>query len=142
MNDAFISKRPYLIPAYYHWLVACGLKPHVVVQVDYPGVCVPDGYDDDGKIVLNIDPEAVRDFKIDHNWIVFDAVFNIDPVTVRVPIGAVVLMFVPDTQWFVDFLDDPEPQASVVAPGEKKAGKKSIFRIIKKNESLDDEPNT
>lgn len=139
MNEGFVSKRPYLVPAYYHWIVASGMKPHLVVDVDYPGVMVPNGFDEDSKIVLNVDPDAVRDFQIDSQWIVFDAIFDVDPVTVRVPMGAVALMFVPETQWFVDFSDDIEPGSSGVdTKYASSQTKKPAFRILRHDAELNE----
>ena len=121
--------RPYLVPAYYAWLVASGIKPHIVVDVNYPGVCVPSGYDEDGRIVLNIDTEAVRNLDIGNMWITFDAIFDtFDPVTIRIPLGAVVLIFAPETSWYVDFSLDAEPTAMVDKP--KNKTKKPLFTIL------------
>jgi len=128
MDDNFVSIRPYVIPAYYDWLSASGAKPHIVVDIHYPGVSVPSGFDDDGRIVLNIDNEAIRHLEIDDKWIVFQAVFDVDPITVRVPIGAIVLMFAPDTSWYVDFSTDAEPLSSSVQ--RLKSTQKPQFTIL------------
>lgn len=134
MDPVFVSKRPFLVPAYYNLLVASGLKPHIVVMINYPGVCVPQGYDEDGRIVLNIDPDAVRHFTIDDQWIIFDAIFHVQPETVRVPMGSIVLMFASDTGWFIDFSDDAQPTVESVPVKKNKFKKdKSIFRIVSRD---------
>ena len=133
MDHNLISLRPYVIPAYYDWLSASGVKPHVVVDINYPGVSVPYGYDDEGRIVLNIDAEAIRHLEIDEHWIVFEAVFDVDPIAVRIPIGAVVMMFAPETSWYVDFSTDPEPMVATKSP--HTITKKPLFKILSSAQS-------
>ena len=52
-------RRPYLLRAFYEWLLDNQLTPHLVVDVTLPGVLVPMEYARDGQIVLNIAPRAV-----------------------------------------------------------------------------------
>ena len=52
-------RRPYLLRAFYEWLLDNQLTPHLVVDVTLPGVQVPMEYARDGQIVLNIAPRAV-----------------------------------------------------------------------------------
>ena len=54
-------RRPYLLRAFYEWLLDNQLTPHLVVDVTLPGVQVPMEYARDGQIVLNIEPEAAYD---------------------------------------------------------------------------------
>ena len=49
-------RRPYLLRAFYEWLLDNQLTPHLVVDVTLPGVQVPMEYARDGQIVLNIAP--------------------------------------------------------------------------------------
>jgi stringent starvation protein B len=51
-------RRPYLLRAFYEWLLDNQLTPHLVVDVTLPGVLVPMEYARDGQIVLNIAPRA------------------------------------------------------------------------------------
>ena len=45
-------RRPYLLRAFYEWLLDNQLTPHLVVDVTLPGVQVPMEYARDGQIVL------------------------------------------------------------------------------------------
>ena len=140
MDSSLVSIRPFVVPAYYDWLSASGVKPHIVVDVHYPGVSVPQGYDDEGRIVLNIDAEAIRHLEIDERWIIFDAVFDVDSVTVRIPMGAVVMMFAPETSWYVDFSTDPVPIASgYTSSATQKKPKFKILSSDKRSEHFDSE---
>ena len=46
------ARRPYLLRAFYDWLLDNQLTPHLVVDINLPGVQVPLEYARDGQIVL------------------------------------------------------------------------------------------
>ncbi len=81
------SNRPYLIRAIYEWIVDNGMTPHLLVFADHPGVAVPRQYVEDGKIVLNISPIAVRGLVIGNDEITFSGRFGGTPMDVVVPVG-------------------------------------------------------
>lgn len=56
-------RRPYLIRAFYEWLVDNDLTPHLVVEATLPGVRVPIEFVQDGQIILNVAPRAVGNLK-------------------------------------------------------------------------------
>ena len=51
--------RPYLLRAFFDWLLDNDLTPHLVVNANIPHVMVPMQFVQDGQIVLNIAPRAV-----------------------------------------------------------------------------------
>ena len=53
-------RRPYLLRAFYDWLLDNQLTPHLVVDVTRPDVQVPMEFARDGQIVLNIAPRTFR----------------------------------------------------------------------------------
>ena len=53
------STRPYLIRAFYDWIVDNDLTPHLVINAAVDDVTVPERHVEDGQIVLNISPHAV-----------------------------------------------------------------------------------
>ena len=57
-------RRPYLLRAFYEWLLDNQLTPHLVVDVTLPDVQVPMEYARDGQIVLNIAPRAVGNLEL------------------------------------------------------------------------------
>jgi stringent starvation protein B len=83
------STRPYLLRAIYDWLLDNQLTPHLLVNASMPGVVVPSHYVKEGKIVLNIAPAAVRDFKMDLSQVEFNARFGGAPYNVYVPVRAI-----------------------------------------------------
>ncbi|MFW5926684.1 MAG: ClpXP protease specificity-enhancing factor [Wenzhouxiangella sp.] len=84
-----LSSRPYLIRAVNEWIVDSGLTPHLLVRADYPGIDVPESSIQDGRVVLNISPTAVRDLLIDAEMVTFVARFGGVSRAVTVPTGAV-----------------------------------------------------
>ncbi|MDI3323650.1 ClpXP protease specificity-enhancing factor [Pontibacterium granulatum] len=85
--------RPYLLRALYEWMQDNDLTPHVVVNADWSGVVVPVQFVEDGQIVLNIAPTAVRGFMIDDQAVSFNARFGGVPMDVYIPLGAVIAIY-------------------------------------------------
>lgn len=83
------SNRPYLIRALYQWLVDNDLTPHLLVDAEASSVEVPRQFVEDGRIVLNIGPTAVRTLDLGNDWIRFNARFGGAPMDVMVPTSAV-----------------------------------------------------
>lgn len=82
-------RRPYLVRAFYEWLVDNELTPHLVVEADLPGVRVPLEFVQDGQIILNVAPRAVGNLEISNDAIMFNARFSGRPHSVIVPMYAV-----------------------------------------------------
>ncbi|MGE0482780.1 MAG: ClpXP protease specificity-enhancing factor [Gammaproteobacteria bacterium] len=83
------SPRPYLLRAIYDWLVDGGLTPHLVVEVSGDDVRVPRQFVENGAIVLNVSPSAVRGLELGNEFVEFNARFAGTPHQVSVPISAV-----------------------------------------------------
>jgi stringent starvation protein B len=83
------SNRPYLIRALYEWLVDNDLTPHLLVDAEREDVVVPEKYIEDGRIVLNVSPSAVRGLDLGNDFILFNARFGGQPMDVVVPPSAV-----------------------------------------------------
>ena len=87
------SNRPYLLRAFFDWIVDNQCTPHLVVNADFPNVIVPTQFVQDGQIVLNINPSAVAQFQMDNFEVSFNARFGGQPMRVVVPIGAVLAIY-------------------------------------------------
>ncbi|MFI9654187.1 ClpXP protease specificity-enhancing factor [Guyparkeria sp. GHLCS8-2] len=103
-----LSKRPYLVPAFYDWILDQGHTPHLVVDADAEEVMVPTQFVEDGHIQLNISPSAVRDFHMDRAGISFEARFGGQPERVFVPMHAVRAIVDRDSGQGATFPDEPE----------------------------------
>ncbi|HEX4500935.1 MAG TPA: ClpXP protease specificity-enhancing factor [Scandinavium sp.] len=86
-------RRPYLLRAFYEWLLDNQLTPHLVVDVTLPGVRVPMEYARDGQIVLNIAPRAVGNLELSNDDVRFNARFGGVPRQVEVPLAAVLAIY-------------------------------------------------
>ena len=82
------SSRPYILRALHEWIVDNECTPYILVDANYPQVKVPPGHAEDGQIVLNTAPAAVRYFEIDNQAVSFEALFSGSPFSLYVPIDA------------------------------------------------------
>ncbi len=119
------AKRPYLLRALYDWLVDSSLTPYVLVSAEDEAVVVPADYVNDGKIVLNISPSAVRGLLIDDAGLSFDGRFGGTPFPVSAPIASVLAIYAKETGEGMIF--DPEefpaqPDESSDAPKGRPSG--------------------
>lgn len=86
-------RRPYLLRAFYEWLIDNQLTPHLVVDVTRPGVSVPMEFARDGQIVLNVAPRAVGNLELGNDKVSFNARFGGVPRQVTVPMAAVMAIY-------------------------------------------------
>ncbi|MDX6915902.1 ClpXP protease specificity-enhancing factor [Pectobacterium carotovorum] len=100
-------RRPYLLRAFYDWLLDNQLTPHLVVDVTLPGVMVPMEFARDGQIVLNIAPRAVGGLELADDSVRFNARFGGVPRQVYVPMAAVMAIYARENGAGTMF--EPEP---------------------------------
>ena len=86
-------RRPYLLRAFYEWLLDNQLTPHLVVDVTLQDVQVPLEYARDGQIVLNIAPRAVGNLELANDEVRVNARFGGVPRQVSVPLAAVLAIY-------------------------------------------------
>lgn len=87
------SSRPYLLRALYEWIIDNGATPQILVDASDENLQIPDGIRTSDKVVLNIDPQAVRDLEIDTDYISFVARFSGVSHGVLVPVDAVLAVY-------------------------------------------------
>ncbi|MFC0309577.1 ClpXP protease specificity-enhancing factor [Gallibacterium trehalosifermentans] len=112
-------KRPYLLRAYFDWLVDNDLTPYLVVDADYPHVEVPVEYVRDGQIVLNLSPNAVGNLSLGNDEIRFSARFQGIIWHIVIPLGAALaiyarengdgVMFEPEEAYDIEGLNTEQP---------------------------------
>ncbi len=119
MSD--LSTKPYLIRAIYDWCADSGLTPYLAVQVD-DFTLVPKNYVKDGKIVLNISVDAIRNLHMGNEDISCSGRFGGVSHQIMVPISAVIGIFAKENgQGLVFQGQDSSPTIS--NPTESKAVK-------------------
>jgi stringent starvation protein B len=87
------SSRPYLIRALYDWIIDNAMTPHLLVDAEFPGCEVPRQYVDEGRIVFNVNPSAVNALTLGNEYVMFDARFAGTPMTVTIPVMAVLAIY-------------------------------------------------
>ena len=110
------SSRPYLVRAFYDWLVDNGLTPQLVVDATLDGVVVPQEYVQDGKIVLNVATRSIRNLDLGNELISFGARFSGSPFAVEVPTRAVLAVYAAENGVGMAFQEedgDDEPPPSI-----------------------------
>lgn len=102
-------QKPYLIRAIYEWLNDNQLTPYLLVNAEVDGVQVPMEYINNGKIVLNIAPDAVHNFHADNDWISFSARFSGKSMELFIPIIAVQAIYSKENNEGMFFPDEDIP---------------------------------
>lgn len=87
------SNRPYLIRAMYDWIVDNEWTPNFQVDADYPNIYIPRQFVEEGLIVLNASPNAVRQLEMTNDWFSFKARFQGLEQEVGFPPEAVLAIF-------------------------------------------------
>lgn len=108
------SSRPYLLRAFIEWILDNNLTPYLVVNAEHEGAQVPTRFVEDGRIVLNISPMAIRDYHLENTHIAFSARFTGNVEHVYVPMNAVLAIYAKENGRGMVFKDDesdydPEP---------------------------------
>ena len=108
MNEPMMtSTRPYLLRAFYEWIVDNALTPYAVVDSRVPYVQVPEQYvDEQGQIILNIGPVAVQGLLISNEAIEFNARFSGVPMRVYAPIIALNAIYAKENGRGIVFAED------------------------------------
>lgn len=84
-----MPRRPYLLRAFYEWIVDNELTPHLVVDATMNGVRVPEEFIEDGQIVLNVAPHSVGNLEMGNEAVTFNARFGGRPHSLILPLYAI-----------------------------------------------------
>ena len=107
------SNQPYLLRAFYDWIVDNGLTPYVVVSTKWAEVEVPTQFVKDEQIVLNISPSACINLSMDYESVSFQARFSGQPMQVFFPCAAVAAIYAKENGAGTVFtIEPPEAEQS------------------------------
>jgi stringent starvation protein B len=87
------SNQPYLLRAFYEWIVDNNLTPYLVVDANFPGTQVPQEHVVDGQIILNVSPSSTGNLQLGNADISFGARFGGVPRNLLVPCKAVLAIY-------------------------------------------------
>ena len=85
--------QPYLLRAFYEWIVDNNLTPYLVVNANFPGTQVPQEHVQDGQIVLNISPASTGKLAMGNSELTFEARFAGVARSLVVPCKAVLAIY-------------------------------------------------
>ena len=88
-----LSNRPYLLRAFYQWIVDSQCTPILVIDAHHPRCKIPMDYAEGGEIVFNISPTAVRDLQMHNDFIEFKASFSGVIHFISAPVKAVLAVY-------------------------------------------------
>ena len=111
-----LSSRPYLVRALYDWIVDSGMTPYVLVDAANDEAEVPQQYAEDGKIVLNLSPQATETLEIGNDYVMFNARFSGKPMNVSFPMQAVLAIYAKENGQGMVFHEDSDGPDSPTDP--------------------------
>jgi len=123
------SLKPYLIRSIYEWIVDNDLTPHLLVDAQNCDAVLPQQFIEDGKIILNIRPQAIQGLILGNNDIQFSARFNGKPMSIVAPVVAVMAIYAKENGKGMIFdQEDEEPENT---PPENKPPTRPALRVVK-----------
>ena len=103
------SSKPYLLRALYEWILDNDTTPYIHVDTSCEGLRIPSGIDNDGKVVLNISPQAVQNLEMTNEHLSFSARFGGVPEDIFCPIGSLIAIYARETSEGMMFPSEPTP---------------------------------
>ncbi len=124
------SLKPYLIRSIYDWIMDNDLTPYLLVDAENSRAILPEQLVEDGKIILNIRPQAVQELSLGNAEIFFKARFSGKSMNIIVPISAVMAIYAKENGKGMIF--DQEDEASdEPPPTPTKKSTKPNLRLVK-----------
>jgi len=123
------SLKPYLIRSIYEWIIDNQLTPHLLVDADNAEATLPQDYIEDGKIVLNLRPEAIQGLTLGNEEIQFNARFSGTAMHIITPTSAVLAIYAKENGKGMMF--DPEEYDDETPPPEDKKPSRPHLRVVK-----------
>lgn len=127
--------RPYLIRSLYEWILDNGFTPYLLVDAKHRDTQVPQQFVQDGRVVLNIRPEAIQNLVLGNSEIAFNARFGGVSMKVEIPVSAVLAIYAQENGKGMIFDDvDGELPPPGSAPGtdsEKARSGKPRLKVVK-----------
>lgn len=132
------SSRPYLLRALYDWIIDNGMTPHLLVNAEHEAVEVPTEFVQDGRVVLNVSPSAVRELALGNDLVAFNARFGGRPMDVMVPVKAVEAIYARENGKGMVFGEDHDDEDDETPPpsgpedgGGSGGSKKPNLQVVK-----------
>lgn len=129
------SQKPYLIRACYDWIVDNHLTPYLLVNANYPGSEVPLNHvSEDGKILLNISPNACRGLHLENDKILFTARFSGVATQIFISPSAVLGIYAKENGRGMEFAEEEGESWPPTPPSTQKKTKPAL-KIVKNEDT-------
>ena len=125
------SSQPYLLRAIFEWIVDNDMTPYILVNADMENTHVPRQYVENGKIVLNLAPQAVNDLQLTNEFVMFNARFSGKSMEVSFPITAVLAIYAKENGQGMVFSEGDEPPPTEPSPDDSSNDKKPSLKLVK-----------
>lgn len=122
--------KPYLIRSIYEWIIDNDLTPYLLVDAENNHAILPHQFVEDGKIVLNVRPEAIQGLSLGNEEIHFNARFSGKPMHIVTPVAAVMAIYAKENGKGMIF-DQEDSGHDETPPPENKPSGKPTLRIVK-----------
>ncbi len=122
--------KPYLIRSIYEWIIDNDLTPYLLVDAENSHAILPSQLIEDGKILLNVRPEAIQGLTLGNQEIEFNARFSGKPMHIVVPIAAVMAIYAKENGKGMIF-DQEDDEVDETPPPESKPPTRPTLRIVK-----------
>lgn len=125
--------RPYLLRALYEWILDNAMTPQILVDTTVSGTVVPESYTANGRIILNIQPDAVRDLVLGNEQITFSARFGGKSFQSIVPLNSVLAVYARENGKGLIFEAEEKDTSNLPEQTNEKTGKplKTHLKVIK-----------
>lgn len=125
--------RPYLLRAIYEWVVDNNMTPYILVDAERDDLVIPRQYVQEGRIVLNLRPEAVVNLLMGNDELSFQARFGGTPMQVRIPVNAVLAIYAKETGKGMIFDEETDGDTPPPAPSPKpqEKPKRPSLKVVK-----------
>ncbi len=87
------SSKPYLVRALYEWILDNDTTPYILVDTSSDQVLIPPGIANDGKVVLNLAPQAIQNLEMTNDHVSFSARFNGVAEDIYCPIASLMAIY-------------------------------------------------
>ncbi|MCX7106571.1 MAG: ClpXP protease specificity-enhancing factor [Methylococcales bacterium] len=124
------SLKPYLIRSIYQWIIDNELTPYLLVDAENSHAILPQQLIEDGKILLNVRPEAIQGLSLENDGIEFNARFSGKPMHIVVPIVAVMAIYAKENGKGMIF-DQEDEDSDEPPPPENKPPVRPTLRVVK-----------
>lgn len=123
------SLKPYLIRSIYEWIIDNQFTPHLLVDAEHSSAVLPQDYIEDGKIVLNLRPEAIQGLILGNEDIQFDARFSGTAMHIIAPTPAVLAIYAKENGKGMMF--DPDEYNDENPPPSEEKPTRPHLRVVK-----------